>query len=307
MKKNLIRMALFVLSQMGLKDLPQRLRHLRYGLRTMHEWKQNAAKQWTREPSFDFDSRRSSISDSDPYTKLCELAVDNEEVFARFKSEAAYKTILEHVGYVNGLRYLAILNERGVDLPTHFLDAHSKIGDPELYTFRGLGKISPSLLRYFKVASDFDELFPKWRDMDIVEVGIGYGGQIAVLKDRGHRREYLGLDLSPVVKLADKYLTTSSRYSGYILQGSDKKLPNKEGHHFVSNYAFSELGPEIQEAYYLSVIASSKSGYVSWNNLSQSSLGGISLDYFTKRVGGRVIEESPLTHPNNCIVVWDKG
>lgn len=307
MKKTLIRMTQIGLSQMDLEDLPQRLRHLRYGLRAMNEWEENVGKQWVSQPDISFDSQRTSISDSDPYTNLCELAADSEEVFSRFKSEVAYRTILEHVGFVNGLRYLHILNKRGVDLPTSFLGTHSNIGDPELYTFRGLGKISPSLLRYFKVASDFDELFPKWRDMEIVELGIGYGGQIAVLKQWGHRREYLGLDLKPVVKLAEKYLRTSSRLSGYLLQGPDQELPHRKGHHFVSNYAFSELTPEIQEHYYLKVIASSKSGYVSWNNLSESSLGGISLDSFTERVEGRVIKESPLTHPNNCVVVWDKS
>jgi hypothetical protein len=284
--------------------VPKQVIHGLFGPKILNEYRINEEKVWSLPSSGETNFSRTSASDSPAYTDVCDAASQDQETFSKFKSERNYKSILEHTGYNNGRRYLRVLKKRGVRLPDEFLSFHSSLGNPERFSFNGLGPISPSLLRYFKVASDLDLHFPKWREQDIVEVGVGYGGQIAVLKELGHKGNYTGIDLQSVARLASKYLTTSGKYSNYSFRSSEGAEPALKGHHFISNYAFSELGPEIQERYFYEFVSSSASGYVSWNDFSEKALGGMTAETFRRSVGGQLVPEEPQTYPNNCIILW---
>jgi hypothetical protein len=138
----------------------------------------------------------------------------------------------------------------------------------------------------------------------MVEVGIGYGGQLAVFKELGHTKDYFGVDLPVVVSLAEKYLVSAKLTTGYQFDVESERIKLLAGHHFISNYAFSELIPSLQEKYFQWFVRNSASGYVTWNTLSEEMYGGISAKDFAQRVGGRLIPEEPLTSPGNSIVVW---
>jgi hypothetical protein len=264
----------------------------------------NRNKEWSAALSKISIEEPSSISDSALYLTACNLALNSEEDFSRFKSEKSYKKILEHTGYRFGRAYLRILKERNSKIPRDFIFSQSKIGNPEIFSFKGLGEVSPSTLRYLKVCSDLDLFFPDWRLRTIIEVGVGYGGQLCALKELGHTKEYVGVDLKQVALLARKYALASGFESGHSFLGFDEPLPSSAGHLFISNYAFSELAPENQAFYIDKFIRTSSSGYVSWNTLSEQTLGGMTAEDLREIVQGQIVSEDPLTHPGNCLVIW---
>ena len=49
--------------------------------------------------------------DTTPYTEICAEAVENDEVFARFKQDPRYTAILEHVPPEHGERYVESIQE----------------------------------------------------------------------------------------------------------------------------------------------------------------------------------------------------
>jgi hypothetical protein len=55
------------------------------------------------------------------------------------------------------------------------------VGSPTTYVYHRFGRISPSTLRYVKVASDLRRLFGDLTGAKVAEIGVGYGGQLLVL------------------------------------------------------------------------------------------------------------------------------
>jgi hypothetical protein len=73
----------------------------------------------------------------------------------------------------------------------------------------------------------------------------------------------------------------------------------------ISNYAFTELTREIQDVYLKKVILNSKRGYITYNEISPDSFRSYKRDELLKIIpNSRIIEEVPLTHPKNCIIIW---
>jgi len=295
--KQFAKTPLSVLSGEGLFCLIQ-------GPRSFYEYIQNTKKIW--DPGLKGPSNpRSSISDNLPYPEFCELAANDPRAFARFKSALPYKSVLEHTGLKNGLFYSTDLQLLELDVGQEFLDFHSKLGNPETYTFRSFGRISPSLLRYMKVSKDFDQFFPTWKNMDILEVGIGYGGQLCVLKERGHSAKYVGVDLVGPIKLSMRYFDSSRlRTDQIVLMDGDKVQESVEATLFISNYAFCELEPEIQNRYFELFVSKCTHGYVTWNTMSETTLGGMTALEFAERVGGEIILDPLPTYADNRIIIW---
>jgi hypothetical protein len=114
----------------------------------------------------------------------------------------------------------------------------------------------------------------------------------------------LGIDFEVVAQLALKYATATGPVNGASFMGFDRALPISKDHLFLSNFAFSEFDPEIQEFYVEKYIRNSARGYVMWNQLSELYRGGMTAEALRKIVSGRILDEEPLTHPGNCLVVW---
>lgn len=280
------------------------IRHLTYGPRQLRNQILNKRKEWSANPATTSLGGRSSWSDSDLYLNACNAAVTSDKDFARFKSEKSYKEILEHTGYKLGREYLRVLSDRGFQVPVDFIVRQSKIGNPEVFDYKGLGKVSPSTLRYLKVCSDLGVFFPDWEKRTIIEVGIGYGGQFCAFKELGHTGDYFGIDLEIVAALARKYTRAAGFCDGNNFHGFEGKIPNSDSHLFISNYAFSELTPGQQSFYLDNYIKKSSAGYITWNRLSELYLGGMTADHFREVVSGRILPEEPLTHPGNYLIVW---
>ncbi len=245
-----------------------------------------------------------SISDNQVYPDFCLKASNSIKVFNRFRQNPVYKGILEHVNEAQGQIYLDEINKHS-ELLVH-MDEFKKnddFGGAELITYPVVGAISPSTLRYIKVLGDLNALFGSLNNMTICEIGVGYGGQCRILHVIDTPAKYTLVDIAPALMLAERYM--DNFIAGTIEYKTMNELEKKEYDLVISNYAFTELPREIQNVYLKKVILNSKRGYITYNQISPEHFHSYTKEELLKMIpGAKIVPEVPLTHPNNCIIVW---
>lgn len=250
-----------------------------------------------------------SDSENGRYAQVVYDALKSQKKFDNFKMNKTYRGILEHVTKEQGSSYLEILHARNDQILENGLSTVLKsdsIGNPQKYSYQGIKiPLSPTTLRYLKVASDLKLLFGRKLGC-VAEIGGGYGGQALVndqLLDVRHVRIF---DLPIVNKLINRYLNSYLFHGAYETTFINNESENKYDL-AISNYAFSELPETVQKIYIKKVLSQSSRGYLTMN----SGLGG-------KRSSGKlsigelrdllpefeVFEENPLTSQFNYIICW---
>lgn len=266
----------------------------------------NGIRSWSlKRDSSKNRTENGSISGNDSnYLAIIQLALSNEKVFRKFKSNREYREILEHVNREQGKIYLDVIKKyQMVDKPA--VDyIKSDYCNPFRYSYSGLGRIAPSNLRYLKVALDLRALFGSLEKLRIAEIGIGYGGQFCALSSLWQLCEYHFYDLPPVMDLTTKYIESLGLNINGI-QIANFRKENKGIDLVVSNYAFSELNRNLQEIYLENVVKHSKRGYMIYNDIVRGAFDTILVEEFVDRIpGAEILVEFPLTHPKNRLVVW---
>ena len=258
-------------------------------------------------------STTTHASDSEDlfYLNVVRRSLTNPKSFSNFRRNFDYREILEHVSYSLGNRYLALGQERYPD----FLDILTKsrnideVGNPVKFKFMNLGLCSPTRIRYAYVAAEMRNIFNFESIHKIAEIGTGYGGQSAVLQYLKKFSNYIIYDLPEVAELTQRFLVqTNSTFVSTI--GNWESSNEIHSDLVISNYAFSELPRSIQEVYLKNVIAKASRGYMIMNsgrtNHTGRSTGKMSLDEISTYLPQmRILEEDPLTSPDNYIIVWD--
>ena len=250
-----------------------------------------------------------SVSDDSSYIASVRWALEEPKIFAKFRRIPEYRQILEHVDLDQGKEYLRLASERLSDIAGTLdkLADLSTIGSPPRFTLLESKKISPTILRYLKVGSDLDSLFSDLQNQTIVEVGIGFGGQAAVLNRVWGVQTYRFYDLPEVLGLTEKFLSASE--SSLQAAYEDGRSPSKGVPGiFLSNYAFSELNRKTQDMYLEEVISRCSSGYITWNDLGERLLNGYTLDEIIERLPNpEMFPEEPQTSSDNVILVWGRS
>ncbi len=256
---------------------------------------------------------RSSKSDSDstPYGAYVEKSLSNPRQFEKFRRSYSYRVILEHVDYSAGLKYLGKLTGETIESfrKHQKIRLLSKIGNPRQFHFENLGWMSPTILRYLFVNQQLVMLFGKSGITNIAEIGIGFGGQAAVTIESINPRSFTFYDLPQVARLGKKFLTEVGIDLSKIKSANIERLVSADYDLVISNYAFSELPRDTQLDYVKSVLARSKRGYLTMNsgrsNWTGRSAGKLTLDELRMLLPGcEILEESPLTGPDNYIIIW---
>jgi hypothetical protein len=108
-------------------------------------------------------------------------------------------------------------------------------------------------------------------DPAIIEIGVGFGGLIAMNHVVGGHRSCM-VDLPDVMHCASRFLETMGLVASLIPIEEIKSFPNRL---IVSNYAFSELDSKVQDRYLAEYLVGSNHGVIVSNAaVFSGSIGG---------------------------------
>lgn len=258
-----------------------------------------------------FTQNQKSDSDSTPYSDFVSSVLADKRNFEKFRRNYSYRLILEHVGFQLGKIYLTKLKPANIDSYLHnqTLLRLSEIGAPRVYKYDGVGWISPTILRYLFVHQNLIKIFKTSEFDKVAEIGVGFGGQICVSLQLMQIESYSIYDLPQVSQLAKRVLKETGIFEVKVQTKSINPLEIEDYDLVISNYAFSELPYSVQNDYVDRILTRAKRGYLTMNsgrtNKSGRSTGKMSLEELLQHLpGAEVLEEDPLTGPDNYILVW---
>jgi len=247
------------------------------------------------------------------YSDFVWQSVIRNAVFANFRRHRDYTRILEHLTAEEGQLHLSRIADarvRNICFASEFADT---IGNPRTALFEGR-QLSPTTLRYGKVADDILRMFPNFAAVrSICEIGVGYGGQARVLSELGAEiggalTRFTLMDLPEVLMLAKKYLQHFHCRNEFVFQSITEVDPTAPGPDFViSNYAFSEFDRTLQQHYLDKVVLKCRSGYLTMNS---GAPGADASNVYSQAElmkllpNAKVVEEYPLTSANNYIILF---
>lgn len=273
----------------------------------------NRFKTWDLPQTNFSHSRGTSITDSDnhlSYLTFCSTVQVESKEFKKFRSNKSIISVYDHVPLSVGIEYLSEIERirlgAGSTLDWKLVSRLDSIGNPLKYHFSGIGNISPTFLRYTKTILELEDFFDTNSFRNICEIGVGFGGQAALILERWKPDRYTFYDLPEVLHLVEKYLieVDARKVSETILR--DGRNPKSGQYDFVfSNYAFSELDKVTQDAYLNNVILNSRHGYITWNNLGHHYNDAHSLGELIRLIpNSQIMPEIPLTSKYNSVITW---
>lgn len=224
---------------------------------------------------------------------------------SNFKSHPAYKDVLEHVDYNQGVQYYHLIHLTTQIPPSIvmlFCAMNDKFGTPTLYDF-GDFKASPTSLRYIYhahlILTHIKSL--NKTTYDIVEIGGGYGGLSMAIDYLSsfygiQISSYTIIDLQEIMQLQSLYLKNINlsfpvNHVDALTFGKDIPLSSA---FLISNYCFSEISSNYQKKYLEHLFPKIEHGFIAWNY--------IPLYEFRKFL--RVEEERPKTGEFNQFVYF---
>jgi hypothetical protein len=246
-----------------------------------------------------------SLSDNQIYPQVCLDAANDYRFFNQFRQNPIYNEILEHVTEKEGATYLELIAKDAALLAgMEKFKENDLHGSPRVFQYPNLGAVSPSTLRYVKVLSDLKNLFGKLDGMHICEIGVGYGGQCRVINAEYVPASYRLVDIKPALLLAQRFLDNFAIKSTLSFMTMNE-LAKSDYDFVMSNYAFTELPRPIQDIYLEKIILNSRRGYMIYNDINPADFKSYKKEELLKMIpGSRIIDEVPLTHANNCVIVW---
>ena len=258
-----------------------------------------------------FAHRNMWASDSQKtnYEESVERILKTESNFTKFRRNFNYCEIVENVTYRQGLEYTNRIKNLGLGkLNLKQVKRNDTFGKPIQFNYPDFEKISPTTLRYISVALEIKNIFGPELTGDFVEIGGGYGGQIAILKELFSIENYGIYDLPNVQSLIKKYLISINKFEHieFLTLG---KSEDRKWDLVISNYAFSELPKDLQETYINKVLSNSRRGYLLMNsgreNLTKRSKGKLNLEELQRLLPSfEIFEEIPKTGPDNYVIIW---
>lgn len=202
------------------------------------------------------------------YPEFCKLAASNNTVFQNFRKNTNYEPIVETCwNKDSGMFFVNELNKQYPHLLYNLkpilkqICIEDKVGDPISFDFPEIGVISPTTLRYIKIAADLEREFGDLSKFNIGEIGAGFGGQCKIINNISGFKSYTIFDLPEINQLINKYLSSFSIKNIRTID-NDKIQKQEQFDLVISNYAFSEIGRTEQSNYMQMIIDLAPRGYV---------------------------------------------
>lgn len=238
------------------------------------------------------------------YLKVCKAAVTDKKVFETFRREPDYIRVVEACGRRHGVDYLSVIRREYTHLMPYLplFSTSDSVGFPKRFYYKGARRsFSATTLRYIKVLGDLEKLFGSLTDIDIVEIGGGYGGQCKIIYDIWKPRSYTIVDLPEALAISEKYLR-HFKIEDVIYKTPRTNFKNSYSL-CISNYAFSEVDFNYQRKYAEKIIKYCDRGYMTCNHFSRAKTAQMyNLDIFKK---GNFSPETPLTGVDNILYTWN--
>jgi hypothetical protein len=257
-------------------------------------------------------NRRTSASDSKGYPEFCLQAATRDDLFAIFRStgHAEYGRILEHFSREDGQIHLEVLRDRNPALLESLvrISQGEKIGTPDLYDYGTYGLLAPSTIRYTRHLGDLTEKFGPLDGLDVVEIGVGYGGLCKVTFDSFTPGSYTLVDLPEALRLAERFLRaslTAENFARVRFEDGTRLQRQIVSDLAISNCAFSECLPSVQRTYIETILGPARRGSL-LINLRRESLAPLILWRSLKALHPTLItsDEKPITNPTNFMLNW---
>jgi hypothetical protein len=213
------------------------------------------------------------------YKNYTNLISSEENILDFFKSHPTYNGILEHVNERQGLEYYEYIKKSKIwidgkidtKIIYEIVKENDKLGNPHKFEY-DFGKCSPTSLRYIYHAILILEEIKSEKNINIVEVGGGYGGLCLILERLSKFYDlkidkYLIVDLPDVLMLQKKYLDRFElnfevEFHSAELFGSTIVENNL---YLVSNYCLGEIGEELVSQYHTKLFPKVYRGFMTWN------------------------------------------
>ena len=257
-------------------------------------------------------SKNDKLSDSQASFYVDSLRkITSEPDLRKFRRNFDYREILEHVDYKTGKSYIERINQLGYSINEliEYGLPNDLCGHPRSYQYGKLPKVSPTTLRYLSVACELRSKFGSLDDMNILEIGAGYGGQMSIISRMFNIGSYSIYDLPEAQSLISKY-ARNMNLPNVVKMLDINNIENSSYDLVVSNYAYSELPRGVQTEYAQKILTNSTRGYMIMNsglkNATPRSDGKINCKELEKMVSGiSIVKEIPITGVDNYVVIWN--
>ena len=196
-----------------------------------------------------------------------------------FKSDRYYRDILEHTSHNQAIMYSNLIKNEFSSifnaLHNFFIELcneNDKYGKTYKDYIDGYGYVSSSNIRYiYHSLLIFKYIIKeKLNDIDIIEIGGGYGGLCFYINKLAkilniNIKSYTIFDLKAATQLQKIYLDKLNINVTTTTLGDNYTLSNNS--FLISNYAFSEIGEYFQKEYIKNVIEPHAThGFMCWNS-----------------------------------------
>lgn len=246
---------------------------------------------------------KTSVSDYTEYKNICLRAATDDEVYKTFRQHYDYTPILEHVTEELGQRYVNEIEKHELFKPEYLEIARKNDieGTPILLDYQPpFTNVCPSTMRYLKTTLDLFHLFDTLDNLNIIEIGAGYGGQCKMIHNMFKPKSYTIVDLQEPLNLIQKYL----RGVPNIIYETEETLQEGTYDLIISNFAFSECDRTIQNSYIEKAIKNTQHGYIIFNDITKYfNIDSLTKDEFKNIIKCYEIPEVPASGPN-VVLHW---
>lgn len=243
------------------------------------------------------------------FKEYCEFITSNDSEFQTFKKHPHFITVIGNdvlPKHISDIYESSLINEGLVSIDELVkFKVNDTLGSPVLYNYDSLGDISPGTLYFANVLADLRRQFGNLHNIDVIEIGSGYGGQAKILLDSDiNIKNYSVIDIAPTLGVCKKYLSHFNHTNVKYMTTS--QIDFTAADLVISNWCLSELDEQGIQFYIDSVIRHCQHGYFlmnAWDTRGDFLLQAIK-PYF-KDI--KVTPEYPKTHVNdNWLLVVSK-
>ena len=228
---------------------------------------------------------------SSNYYNIVNDALSNDDVFNTFKSNSSYRNIVGMSSYEQGVEwYSNIKNYKNI---LDNIDKYSKndICGSSLYDELPL---SPNTLRYINTLIEIDDFFKISGDINILELGVGYGGLCFVLNQYYNINKYCLIDIPSVQSLSTKYLDKLG------IKNHTTEIPEKIDL-FISEFCLSEFDDDEMYEFYEKYVLNSERIYLHMN-LHEEDRKSRFLEKLSNDFDYKISDEYPKTDWPNYVI-----